>query len=52
MSEMKYRLDNLKMIFSLFGGTAMLNLKSLIWMTYRMVIFGTWGKGRRIKHES
>jgi len=50
MSEMKYRLDNLKMIFDLFGGNAIMNIKGLIWMSYKMIIFGTWGNGKRKNH--
>jgi hypothetical protein len=47
MIEIKYRAIELKRIFSLFGGQAMLNITSLIWMSYRMIVFGTWGKGKR-----
>ena len=47
MSEIKHRLIELKSIFNMFGGQAILNIKTLIWMSYRMIIFGTWGKGRK-----
>ena len=45
MSEIKYRMRELKLIFGLFGKQAIINITSLIWMSYRMIIFGTWGNG-------
>jgi len=47
MYEIKYRIIELKNIFSMFGRQAILNIRTLIWMSYRMIIFGTWGKGRK-----
>ena len=46
MKEINRRYEELKMIFDLFGGNAIMNIKGLIWMSYRMIIFGKWGNAK------